>query len=91
MRALPSRASLRSFTSPGVAVSTATAFFAGAFLAGAFFAGAFATGAFAASGAAARPASWGELFRGENAAYTLMVMMGVMAREATVPAAAAPA
>ncbi len=28
--------------------------------------------------AAAGPASWGELFQGENAAYTLMVMMGVM-------------
>lgn len=28
--------------------------------------------------AAAGPASWGELFQGANAAYTLMVMMGVM-------------
>ena len=27
---------------------------------------------------AADPADWGELFRGANAAYTLMVMMGVM-------------
>ena len=28
--------------------------------------------------AASDPASWSELFQGANAAYTLMVMMGVM-------------